>query len=120
MEILNDVFNSVSSYFNTLTQFGYKKQSDVNKLLIYVFISELLTGDMRYFITEEDYKLINRALTCLYGSSCLIPYPKYINDDSLFGHINDEPIVPRITEKGDRVRYTESDVVRFKASNYNE
>ena len=120
MEILNDVFNSVSSYFNTLTQFGYKKQSDVNKLLIYVFISELLTGDMRYFITEEDYKLINRALTCLYGSSCLIPYPKYINDDSLFGHINDEPIVPRITEKWDRVRYTESDVVRFKASNYNE
>ena len=87
MEILNDVFKSVSIYFNTLTQLGYKKQTDVEKLLVYNFIEEMLTGEMRYFITEEDYRKIEQALSCLYGSSCLLPYPQYANDDYLFGHI---------------------------------
>ena len=119
MEILNQVADSISTYFNALTQFGYKKQSDVNKLLVYNFIGEMLTGEMRYLITEDDYRLIEQALSCLYGSSCLIPYPQYINDDYLFGHIyRDGLIIPRITEDSN-IRFTEDDRVRFKASNYN-
>lgn len=119
VEILNQVAESMSTYFNALTQFGYKKQGDVNKLLVYNFIEEMLTGEMRYFITEDDYRLIEQALSCLYGSSCLIPYPQYANDDYLFGHIESGGfIAPRITEDGN-IRFTEDDRVRFKASNYN-
>lgn len=121
VEIINDVFNSMSFYFNALTQFGYKKQEDVNKLLIYNFIEELLTGDMRFFINEADYRLIEQALSCLYGSSCLMPYPQYANNDSLFGHIESGGlIIPRITEDSN-LRFIEDDrsiEMRFKASNY--
>lgn len=115
MEILNQVSSSFSSYFNALTQFGYKKQSDVNRLLAYDFIGEILTGEMRFFITEEDYKIIEQALSCLYGSSCLIPYPQYVNNDSLFGHeMSIDFIMPRITEDSN-IRFTEDDNMRFKA-----
>lgn len=119
MEILNDVAKSMDIYFNTLAQLGYKKQSDVDRLLVYSFFEELLTGEMRYFITESDYKLIEQALSCLYGSSCLVPYPEYINDDSLFGHIESGGLIsPRITEDSN-IRFTEDDRVRFKADSYN-
>lgn len=118
VEITNQVASSMSYYFNALTQFGYKKQSDTNKLLIYNFIEEMLTGEMRFYITEADYKLIEQALNCLYGSSCLIPYPQYINDNYLFGHIDSGGIIsPRITEDNN-IRLTEDDRIRFKASNY--
>lgn len=119
MKILNNILESLDSYFNTLRYLGYKKQSDVNKLIIYNFIGELLTEDMRHFITESDYRNIEQALYCLYGNSCLIAYPKYINDDSLFGqHYTDNQSVVRITEDSNN-RFTEDDCIRFKASDYN-
>ena len=117
MEILNDVAKSMDIYFNTLAQLGYKKQSDVDRLLVYSFFEELLTGEMRYFITESDYKLIEQALSCLYGSSCLVPYPEYINDDSLFGHLGDSSSL-RITQDSN-IRCTEDRILRFKADSYN-
>lgn len=117
VEILNDVAKSIDIYFNTLAQLGYKKQSDVDRLLVYSFFEELLTGEMRYFITESDYRLIEQALSCLYGSSCLMPYPKYINDDSLFGHLEGSSS-PRITQDSN-MRYTEDYILRFKADSYN-
>lgn len=110
MGVINQVSNSLKSYFNALTQFGYKKQADVDKLLAYIFIEELLTGEMRFFITEDDYRLIEKALNCLYGSSCLIPYPKYINEDSLFGHTL--ILNPRSTEDNN-LRYTEYSALRL-------
>jgi hypothetical protein len=119
VELLNQVANSVGVYFNALTQFGYKKQDDVNRLLVYSFIEEFLTGEMRYYITEEDYKLIERALSCLYGSSCLIPYPQYINNDYLFGRWNNTNLISARFTEDSNIRVTENDLVRFKASNYN-
>lgn len=117
VEITNDVFNSISTYFNTLTQFGYKKPGDVNKLLIYSFIEEMLTGEMRFYITEADYRLIEKALSCMYGSSCLIPYPQYANDDSLFEGIEGVIVKPRLTEDTN-IRFTEDGKIRVKSSNY--
>lgn len=108
----------MGTYFNALTQFGYKNPQDVNRLLIYNFIGELLTGDMRYFITEEDYKTIERALSCLYGSSCLIPYPQYANNDYLFGRNEDNKLLyTRLLESDTTLRYLENDGLRYKAYN---
>ena len=114
VEILDNVFSSIESYFNALSYFGYKKNSDVNKLLIYNFLSEMLTGEMRYYITEEDYRNIEKALYCLYGTSCLIPYPKYISDTNLFGKEPDvNSLEPRITEGDSILRFFEESL-RFK------
>lgn len=112
MELYNDLYTSYSRYFNALKQFGYKKQSDVNKLLVYTFIVEFLTSDAHQFVTEEDYRNIQRALHCLYGSSCLISYHKYKN---LMRSYEVKPIANsfRIT-MDDILRVTESDILRVK------
>lgn len=75
--MVNIAYEAVSRYFNHLSNVGYFKQSDVNKLILVTFIQELLDQDFRGLVSEDDYDAINRALYCLYGSSCLIPYPDY-------------------------------------------
>lgn len=121
MEITDNVYSSVKSYFTALSQLGYKDYDSVYKLLVYTFIEEILTGAMRFFITEEDYRIIEEALSCIYGTTCLMPYPQYINEDSLFGQMESIGyILPRITEDTDNIRVLESEGVRFKASGYNE
>lgn len=77
MEVTNDVFNSINRYFHSLSNLGYKKDKDVYNLLIYIFIEEILCGPSSQFITEEDYNNIDKALYCLYGTSCTIPYLDY-------------------------------------------
>lgn len=74
-----EVYNSLTSYFTSLKNIGYRKQSDVNKLLVFITIQEVLDNDFRGLVSEEDYDIINKALYCLYGSTCLIPYPDYYN-----------------------------------------
>ena len=75
--MVNIAYEAVNRYFNHLSNVGYFKQSDVNKLILITFIQELLDQDFRGLVSENDYDAINRALYCLYGSSCLIPYPDY-------------------------------------------
>lgn len=79
----NIVNESLGRYFNALSKFGYKSYADVDKLLILIFIQELLDSDCRSFITEDEYLIIHKALYCLYGSTCLIPYPEYISDAAI-------------------------------------
>lgn len=116
--MFDDLWSSLTHYFNALKWFGHRSERDTNKLTIYTFLIELLTGDMRDYITEADYRAIEKALYCLYGSSCLISYPQYQNEDYLFGRYNMHPTM-RITEDSN-VRHTEDSFVRLKADNYDE
>lgn len=109
MEVINDVLNSINKYFHSLSNLGYKKDKDVNNLIAYLFIEELLCGPMSQFITDADYNSIDKALYCLYGTSCMIPYPDYKRT-----HIDSIRPVPdeyRILESG-ILRKTETDNVR--------
>ena len=115
VELLNQVHTALSNYFKALSQFGYKKDSDVEKLLVFIGIEELVTGDMRQFITEEDYRAIEKALYCLYGTSCLLPYPTFSSLDSMWG-TGDTRSISRFTEDNN-VRVSEADVIRHRASN---
>lgn len=81
---MKDLINtSLKRYFNSLFKFGYKSYNEVNKLLVLLFIQELLNSDCKNFITEKDYITIHKILYCLYGSTCLIPYPEYIVNTSI-------------------------------------
>lgn len=116
MDVSNDLYNSLVNYFNVLSNFGYKKYTDVYKLLVYSFIEEMLTGPFRIYITEDNYRSIATVLECFYGSSCLIPYPEYINDDSLFGKIfADEFIRNKNMEEGS-IKSSESNLIRNHTS----
>lgn len=77
MEVTNDALNAVNKYFHTLSNLGYKKDKEVNSLIILLFLEEFLCSSMAQFITEQDYNTIDKALYCLYGTSCMIPYPDY-------------------------------------------
>lgn len=80
--MVNQVYNAINKYFTHLANVGYMRQDNVNKLLLLDIIYNLLDTDFRGFISEEDYSKIGRALYCLYGSTCLIPFPDYYNNNT--------------------------------------
>ena len=74
----NIIYNSLSSYYHALELKGYMSNSHAQKLLLLCFYRDFVMHDYRGLITKDDYHLIERALDCLWGSSCLIPYPDYL------------------------------------------
>lgn len=83
-------YNSLCSYYHSLSVSGYRRQDDVDKLLILLFYYHLLYQDFRGYITKDDYRDIELALNCLYGSSCLISYPEFEKMGALhIGHISE-------------------------------
>lgn len=109
MEITNDALNAVNKYFHTLSNLGYKRDNDVNNLVVFLFLEELLCGTMAQFITENDYNTLDKALYCLYGTSCMIPYPDYRKTH--IDTMNSMPDEYRVSEEG-ILRMTEVDSVR--------
>ena len=50
----------------------------MESLLVLLFYYRLLFHDYRGYVSRDDYQTIERALNCLYGENCLIPYPDYL------------------------------------------
>ena len=101
----NIIYNSLSSYFHVLEVKGYMSWKDMQKLLILCFYRDFCFHDYRGLLSREDYLLIERALDCLYGSSCLIPYPDYLKMNKL--HLG------AMTEMAQRVKTLEdTDVLK--------
>lgn len=81
-----------------------KAHSD--KLLLLAFYRDFVFHDYRAMLSKSDYCLIERALDCLYGTSCLIPYPDYLKMGKL--HLGE------ITEMAQRIKSLENaDVVKI-------
>lgn len=74
---------SIQKYFTSLSQFGYKNYTDVYRMIVLLFIEEIVTHKFLEFITEKDYNDILKSLNCLVGSNCLIDFPKYANYDDV-------------------------------------
>ena len=93
------LYNSLSHYYKTLGKLGYYKYADVKKLLVLIFYNDFVYNDYRGLITRADYLLIEKALNCLFGTSCLTPYPDYLKMGKL--HLGE------ITEMAQRVKAIE-------------
>ena len=72
------VYEALSRYYNTLEKTGYMSYDNAVKLLILIFLKDFVFNDYRCILDKDDYRLIERALNCLYGTTCLIPYPDYL------------------------------------------
>ena len=94
------VYEALRVYYNVLEKTGYMSYENIRKLLVLIFYNDLVYNDYRGLITREDYRLIERALDCLYGSTCLIPYPDYLKMGKL--HLGE------ITELNCRVKTLEN------------
>ena len=78
------IYNSLTSYYHALEKTGYLSWGNVQKLLILIFFKDFVYHDYRGLLSKEDYYYIERALDCLYGSTCLIPYPDYLKMNKLY------------------------------------
>ena len=100
------IYNSLNSYYHALEVKGYMPKVDMEKLLLLIFYRDFVFSDFRGILSREDYLLIERALDCLYGSTCLIPYPDYLKMSKL--HLGE------ITEMAQRVKTLENtDVLKL-------
>lgn len=104
---------AITRYFTTLSQFGYKKYSDVDKIIILLFMEEMLAGEMSYYVTQDDYRHMVNVLYCLAGNTCMIDFPMFESYDTLV-HSNNRVFVPRITEDS-ILRSTEDNNFRVEA-----
>lgn len=72
------IYEALSNYYHALELKGYMSQKHSVKLLILCFFREYVYHDYRGTLSREDYLCIEKALDCLYGTSCLLPYPNYM------------------------------------------
>lgn len=77
------IFNALTSYYNVLEKLGYMADSHLHKLLLLSFYRDFVFHDYRGLLDKCDYHLIEQALDCIYGSTCLIPYPDYLKMNKL-------------------------------------
>ena len=103
------IYNGITSYYKALGKLGYYRYKDVFRLLLLCFYREFTLEDYRGILSREDYRQIERALNCLFGSTCLIPYPDYLKMGKL--HIGE------MTEMAQRLKTIEETEV-LKAENF--
>lgn len=97
------IYNALCRYFNVLEKTGYMAINNALKLLVLIFYRDFVYSDYRCTITKDDYRLIERALDCLYGTTCLIPYPDYLKMGKL--HLSE------VTELACRIKALEDEKV---------
>ncbi len=94
------IFNALEAYYNALEKKGYMADIYWKKLLVLIFYRDFVFGDYRGFLSKEDYLLIEKALECIWGTVCLIPYTDYLKMGKL--HLGE------ITELAQRVKAVEN------------
>lgn len=72
------LFEALSKYYHALELRGYMSKSHSIKLLVLSFYRDFMFHDYRGMLSEKEYCFIEKALDCIYGTSCLIPYPDYL------------------------------------------
>lgn len=106
---------SIKNYYSILEQNGFIPDSEVYKVLLLSFLSELLEDRYAYYLTDKDLKLIINIASCLSTSSCVIPFlGMAIDTEPVKGYANE--LYPRITEDS-IIRITEDDIIRATEGN---
>lgn len=71
--MLEEYGDNLMKYFELLRHVGGTKALEPYRFLVIGFIDDIFNSDMADYITECDYKAIDRLLNCWMGS-CLMPY----------------------------------------------
>lgn len=100
------LYEALVRYYHVLELKGYMSKAHSAKLLIMCFYKDFMFKDYRGLLSKNDYCLIENALNCIYGTSCLIPYPDYVKMGRL--HLGE------MTEMAQRLKNLEdTDVVKL-------
>lgn len=93
------LYEALTKYYHALEVKGYMSKTHSTKLLVMAFYRDFMFNDYRALLSKRDYCLIERALDCIYGTSCLIPYPDYLKMGKL--HLGE------MTEMAQRIKNLE-------------
>lgn len=93
------LYEALTKYYHALEVKGYMSKTHSEKLLVMAFYRDFMFNDYRALLSKRDYCLIERALDCIYGTSCLIPYPDYLKMGKL--HLGE------MTEMAQRIKNLE-------------
>ena len=67
MQPLNDeLLKSINTYFNALSNLGYVNYTEVNKLIVALFLNEILDGIFDVTINNKDFRAITDALMYIF------------------------------------------------------
>ena len=113
MDNINTLSNkALNNYFQTITHLNLVSYKDQTRLLIIIFIEELIN---KYIdnLTKKEKTLIFKTLNCLAKDNCLIDYMDISNEDDMF-HLPNIKMKHRITEIND-MRVSEGREIRKEA-----
>lgn len=100
------IYETLGRYYHVLEVKGYVAFKEQAKLLVLAFFRDFVFHDYRGILRKEDYRVIEKALECLYGSSCLTPYVDYLKMGKL--HLGE------MTEMAQRLKKVEdTEVVKL-------
>ena len=105
------IYNAISQYYAALCKLGYYSYKEVFRLLLLAFYRDFVFHDYRGILSREDYHEIEKALDCLFGSNCLIPYPDYLKMGKL--HLSE------VTELAQRVKALEEAIENNSSASNN-
>lgn len=105
------IYNSLISYFKTLSVYGYKSYDDVYKILYLICVRDFVYNDYKGYITQDDYREIERSLYGIFGTTCLIPYPEFCKNKSM-----NKLSLGSVTELTNRVQHNEEMFNQFRDS----
>lgn len=71
MDLTNLSYEALHRYFTRLSQSGYMKYFNVDSLIVLLYIQEIVK---EFDLDIEEQTIVNKALSCLQGSNCMIPY----------------------------------------------
>lgn len=112
MDVINFTSDTLDRYFSSLELTGQVLWDTTKKLLVLVFIEEMMSNPfIIYYTTNEDDIARQNALNCLYGTSCIIKYPKCEGNTPMY--VFNALEYPRITED-DILRHTEDGLTRWR------
>ena len=85
--ITKQASNALEEYFDILTKTGYLDYETVNKLLVFLFIDDILNTETSAYVTNEDYNTLMEVLNIIYGNVCFLSYPDYVKETPQFNTI---------------------------------
>lgn len=107
VDVTNFTSGTLDRYFSSLELTGQVLWDTTKKLLVLVFIEEMMSNPfIIYYTTNEDDIARQNALNCLYGTSCIIKYPKCEGNTPMF-----------VFNTNDILRITEDDIIRSTENN---
>ena len=77
------LLNSINNYYAHLSKLGTISQENQCTLLVLLLLKQIVTGPMKEFITEDDYKILENVLHCLDTKSCLININQFTKEQLL-------------------------------------